>query len=100
MHATLSLAFERVEHTNPAAADLLRLCAFLYPDEIPLRGIAATTTDLGPYLSPIVADPCLLDTAIAALRSASLVHRHGDTHTLTIHRLIQVVIQSTMNKDT
>ncbi len=31
---TWSLSFEQVEQTNPAAAELLRLCAFLAPDHI------------------------------------------------------------------
>src|SRR5207248_6368340 len=34
---TWSLSFERVEQTKPAAAELLRLCAFLAPDHIPLE---------------------------------------------------------------
>ena len=32
---TWSLSFAAVEQTNPAAADLLRVCAFLHPDVIP-----------------------------------------------------------------
>src|SRR5258708_22891189 len=32
---TWSLSFQHVEETNPAAAELLRLCAFLPPDHIP-----------------------------------------------------------------
>ncbi|MFL5590594.1 MAG: helix-turn-helix domain-containing protein [Ktedonobacteraceae bacterium] len=32
---TWGLSFQRVEQTNPAAADLLRLCSFLAPDAIP-----------------------------------------------------------------
>src|SRR6266446_4022795 len=32
---TWSLAFQKVEQSNPAASDLLRLCAFLHPDAIP-----------------------------------------------------------------
>src|SRR5205085_8672630 len=32
---TWKLSFEKVEQANPAAADLLRLCAFLAPDAIP-----------------------------------------------------------------
>ncbi len=32
---TWSLSFQKVEQSNPAAADLLRLCAFLDPDSIP-----------------------------------------------------------------
>jgi hypothetical protein len=33
--ATWSLSFQRVERANPAAAELLRLCAYLSPDRIP-----------------------------------------------------------------
>jgi hypothetical protein len=32
---TWALSFQKVEQDNPAAADLLRLCAFLDPDQIP-----------------------------------------------------------------
>src|SRR5439155_3479872 len=32
---TWSLSFQRVEQQSPAAADVLRLCAFLAPDAIP-----------------------------------------------------------------
>jgi hypothetical protein len=32
---TWALSFENIEKANPAAAELLRFCAFLYPDQIP-----------------------------------------------------------------
>ena len=35
--STWSLSFERVEATNPAASDLLRLCAYLRPTPLPRR---------------------------------------------------------------
>jgi hypothetical protein len=100
VRATLSLAFERVEGINPAAADLLRLCAFLYPDGIPPRAIAVSKTDLGPLLQATAADFFALDSAVATLRTTSLLHRHADTHTLTILRVVQAVIQDTMERDT
>src|SRR5436190_2070373 len=91
----------------------------------PPSGLKLTVLDLGPHLSPIVADPYLLDTAVAAVRNASLLQRHTDRDTLTIHlqgfsglitcvtkqrhtdrdtltihRLVQVVIQGTMDEGT
>ena len=48
---TWSLSFQQIEQQSPAAADLLRLCAFLAPDTIPeellMRGIAEPGTDPG-----------------------------------------------------
>jgi len=100
VRATLSLAFERVERLHPAAADLLRLCAFLYPDSIPLRAMEVAGTDLGPHLQECVADCYALDSMVATLRTASLLSRHAETQALTIHRVVQAVIQDTMDPDT
>ncbi len=55
--ATFTLPFELVERTNPAAADLLRLCAFLHPDAIPEALLTEGAPDLGPVLQPVAADP-------------------------------------------
>ncbi|GAC1436084.1 MAG: hypothetical protein PVSMB2_03510 [Ktedonobacteraceae bacterium] len=35
MDTTWSLSFQQIEQQSPAAADMLRLCAFLAPDVIP-----------------------------------------------------------------
>ena len=50
---TWSLSFQKVEATNPAAADLLRLCAFLAPDAIPEEIITADEPGLGQNLRPL-----------------------------------------------
>jgi hypothetical protein len=63
-----------VERLNPIAADLLRFCAFLHPEGIPLRAIAVTTIELGPLLPSTIADQYALNEAIAVLRAASLLH--------------------------
>lgn len=88
-----------MEHLNPNAADLLRLCAFLHPEGIPLRAIAVTTIELGPLLPSTIADQYALNEAIAVLRAASLLHRNADEQTLTIHRLVQAIVKDSMNED-
>jgi transcriptional regulator with XRE-family HTH domain len=93
---TWSFSFERVEHINPAAADLLRLCAFLHPDAIPEEIIIKGATHLGSFLEHAAKNPTILDNAVATLRGYSLVHRNAKDHTLSIHRLVQKVFRDTM----
>jgi tetratricopeptide (TPR) repeat protein len=96
--ATWHLAFEKVQQANPAAADMLRLCAFLSPDAIPEEIISVGALDLGPVLLPIATDPLKLDESIEKLLKFSLVDRDGET--LTIQRLVQTVLQDEMDEDT
>jgi hypothetical protein len=73
---TWSLSFEKVELANPAAADLLRLCAFLAPDAIPEAIITEGAQHLGPHLAPVGADLYLLNQVIEvvnALKSEQLL---------------------------
>jgi hypothetical protein len=98
--ATLSLAFQKVEQDNPAASDLLRLCAFLHPDAIPEEIITKGAEHLGPQLQATAGDPLALNKAFTALRAYSLLHRDSVTHTLTIHRLVQAVLKESMKKRT
>jgi tetratricopeptide (TPR) repeat protein len=92
---TWLLSFERVEEKNPAAADLLRVCAFLSPDAIPEEILTAGASSLGPMLSPVAADAFYLNQAIEALRAYSLVRRDPKEKSLSIHRLVQAVLQDT-----
>ena len=71
---TWSLSFERVEANNPAAADLLRLCAYLAPDAIPETIFAKGAEDLGDLLAPVAADAYRFNQAIEALRAYSPAH--------------------------
>ncbi len=97
--ATWSLAFEKVEQANPAAADLLRLCAFLAPDAIPEEIITEGATHLGPTLKPVASDPTDLDEAIAALGAYSLMRRNTTEKTLSVHRLVQAVQRESMTAE-
>src|ERR1019366_6873628 len=60
---TWSLSFEKVYQINPAAAELLNLCAFLAPDAIPEEIFTIGADQLGDVLSPIAANPVQLDLA-------------------------------------
>ncbi len=98
--ATFTLALELIERTNPAAAELLRLCAFLQPDAIPESILLESNADLGPILQPVAADPFMFDAAIAALRTYSLLRRNPGTRTLTLHCLVQAVLRDSMDVET
>src|SRR5947209_16250197 len=97
---TWELSFQKVEQANPAAADLLRLCAFLSPDAIPEEIITEGADELGPNLQPVASDPVELDAAIEELRRYSLMRRDPEAQTLTVHRLVQAVLKDEMDEET
>jgi tetratricopeptide (TPR) repeat protein/transcriptional regulator with XRE-family HTH domain len=97
---TWSLSFEKVERANPAAAELLRLCAFLHPDEIPEAMIVEGASELGPSLQPVAEDELELNEVIGELRTYSLVRRDPELKLLNMHRLVQAVLKDAMDKET
>jgi tetratricopeptide (TPR) repeat protein len=94
---TWRLSFERVEHERPAAVALLRLCAFLAPDDVPVCVLRAGADRLPAELREAVGDDVELDRTIAALTRYSFVGRRGDA--LRVHRLVQVVIRESLGAD-
>ncbi len=98
---TWSLSFAQLDQAeNPSAADLLRLCAFLYPDGIPESLIIAGAGTSASNLQQFSQDPLLLDHAIRTLRRYSLLRRNPETRQLTMHRLVQTVLKDAMDKET
>jgi tetratricopeptide (TPR) repeat protein len=89
--ATFALSFGNVKQASEAAAEVLRLCAFLHPDAIPAEILTEGAPELGPILAPAAAKPTQLDEAIGAGLRYSLLRRRDGT--LSIHRLVQQVIQ-------
>lgn len=98
--STWSLSFQKIEKLNPVAVDLLRLCAFLQPDAIPEELLTKGAPELGDMLVSIASDPLQLDEAIGELLRFSLVRRHYESKTLTIHRLVQTVLKDEMDAHT
>lgn len=95
--STWALAFAQLEHATPAAADLLRLCAFLQPDAIAEEIFAEGAASLGPVLGPVAADLLQLNEALRALRRYSLVRRDPEARMLSLHRLVQVVLRDRLD---
>jgi tetratricopeptide (TPR) repeat protein len=97
---TWTLAFEKIAQKNPAAVELLQLCAFLAPDDIPEELIIGGTPNLSPALKSIVNDQIAWNSAIATLLQYSLMRRDSSNKTLSIHRLVQAVLRDSMNDET
>jgi tetratricopeptide (TPR) repeat protein len=97
--ATWQLSFRSVEQNQPAAADLLCLCAFLDPDAIP-EALLLQGAELGTVLGPIVTDTFMLNEAIEELLKYSLVRRNADAQLLSVHRLVQAVLRDEMDATT
>jgi len=90
---TWTLSFRRVARESSASADLLRLCAFLAPDSIPLDLIERSVAELkrSPKLQRALRDRLELNSIVWVLLRFSLVKRQGDS--LSIHRLVQAVVR-------
>src|SRR6266700_628198 len=97
--SALALSFKIVERTNPAAAELLRLCAFLHPDAIPGDIFTGGACKLGSILQPVVTDWFELQKMMRELRRYSLVQRHLNHSTLTLHRLLQAALRDRMDSE-
>ncbi len=91
---TLRLSYERMAREHPAAAMLLRLCAFLAPDDIPIGLLREATGDVPRQLREALLDDLGFDRAVTALRRYSLIERRADE--LRVHRLTQAVVRSSL----
>jgi hypothetical protein len=81
---TWSLSFASVERVNPMAADLLRLCAFLYPDAIQEDLLRQGVTQLEAPLQRLGTDDLSFHEALKMPGNYSLLHRELSSQTLTI----------------
>jgi len=92
---TWDISFKRLQQESPQGADLLNLCAFLAPDDIPKELLAQGAEHLPPRLARVVNDPLALNAALAALRRYSLLEVGGDA--LAVHRLVQAVVRDRLD---
>src|SRR5258708_5104200 len=97
---TWSLSFYTIKEANPAAAELLQMCAFLAPDAIPEEVFSEGAAVLGPVLGPIAKDAWKFNDALRIVRQYSLIRRDAKTHTLSIHRLVQAILKEDMPRNT
>jgi tetratricopeptide (TPR) repeat protein len=94
---TWALAFQAIQESQPAAGDLLRLCAFVAPEAIPQTLLRDDPSTLPEPLGAMVRDDLSWDDALAVLRRYALVDVEGDT--LAVHRLVQAVTRDRLSPD-
>jgi hypothetical protein len=88
--AAYTLALDQLRHADPAAAQLLALCALLAPDEIPVGWLLDEPDLLPGPLADAARDPLRRREVLGALYQAALLTPDvGDTARL--HRLVQAV---------
>ncbi len=97
---TCMLAFEKIEEVNPAAADLLRLCAFLEADAIPEEIFSGGKKEIGDELGSKAASSDSLLGVINEAGRFSLLHRDPETRTVNLHRSVQAIFREKMESET
>jgi tetratricopeptide (TPR) repeat protein len=89
--STWNISFERVEQESPAAARLLRICAFFAPGAIPRDLFRNAPASCG--LEELAENPLRLSKAIGVLNRYSLAVVTADS--LSLHGLVQAVLRDT-----
>lgn len=97
---TFSLAFQQVEGASAAAADMLRVCAFLAPDAIPEEIFTIGAAELGENLAPAAGGGVNLVEIFGEAGRFSLIRRNTKSGTIEIHRLVQQVLRDEMDDET
>ena len=89
--ASWQVAFDRLANDEPAALELLTLCAHLAPEPIPFTLFTAHPDALPGQLGTVVGDPLTLTRLTRVLRTRSLARVEADT--LQLHRLVQAILR-------
>ena len=87
------LAADRLADDEPAAAELLRLCAFLAPEPVPITLVTTITAahELPTALATRAADPVAFGRLLAAIGQRALARIDGEG--LHMHRLSQAILR-------
>lgn len=95
---TFDISFTRLRAESPAAAELLTLCAFLAPDEVPLEILKDGAEHLPPALAAASADPEALAALAASLQTYALAKVRGGSF-LTLHHFVQAAARGRLGED-
>lgn len=96
---TWLVSFRRVAQQSGVASDLLKLCAYLAPDSIPENLFLIGASTLEGQLRQLEGNTYLFDRTCQVLLNYSLIKRFAEGTILSIHRLVQAVLQDTMENE-
>ena len=92
--AAIRISLERLESANQSAAQLLRLCAFMAPEPIPVQWLTSAEDVLDEPLASAARKPLEYRRCLKMVRSYGLARLEDDA--LTLHRLTQLVIRASV----
>jgi len=91
LSAATELAFDRLEHDDPASAALAAVCAFLAPAPVPVEWFTRNPALLPAALASAAADPLTWHQALAMISARALARI--DPEGLRMHRLTQAIVR-------
>ncbi|GAA4533422.1 FxSxx-COOH system tetratricopeptide repeat protein [Amycolatopsis samaneae] len=93
--AAWNVSFEELKTRNPAAHQILHICAFFSPEPISrdlLTGVSRVS--ISPELDAALRDPIKLARAIRDINRYGLAKIDHGSNTLQLHRLVQLVLRN------
>lgn len=103
-HATVTVTVaqgleqvEAIPKFGPAAAQLIRLCAFLAPDAIPDEVFRKAANKMEPPLGALVDDDLAWDEVVEAATRFALIRREAEPMGFSLHRLVAEVVRDGMS---
>jgi len=96
---TWAANFEAVGRASPAAADVLRLSAFLAPDAIPFEVFSKGAPALGGTIAQALSDPddeLAINELLRHLARYSLIRSDAQSRTYGVHRLVQEIVRGSI----
>ncbi|OLF05642.1 tetratricopeptide repeat protein [Actinophytocola xinjiangensis] len=93
--AAWNVSFDELKNRNPAAHQILHICAFFSPEPISrdlLTGVSRVS--ISPELDAALRDPIKLARAIRDINRYGLAKIDHGNNTLQLHRLVQLVLRN------
>ncbi len=96
--ATFRLAYRQIEQEQHAATQILWICALLSSEAIPEELFVKGAPYLGSEVEYLASHPIQFDQTMAVLRNFSLIQRHAESRTFSMHRLVQEVLRESLGE--
>ncbi|MGW4058485.1 FxSxx-COOH system tetratricopeptide repeat protein [Amycolatopsis sp. NPDC004747] len=96
--AAWNVSFDQLSVSNPAAHQLLQVCAFFAPEPVSrnlFAGVRGLT--VSPELDTALRDPIKLSRAVRDINRFGLAKIDHRTDTILLHRLVQLVLRNRMS---
>ncbi|WP_159072272.1 FxSxx-COOH system tetratricopeptide repeat protein [Streptomyces sp. CMB-StM0423] len=98
--AAWNVSLDRLRDTNPAALQLLQVCAYFAPEPVSRTlFMAGRNASLPGLLGDVLSDPIRLGHALREVNRYALARIDHRTNSIQLHRLVQAVLIDQMTED-